>query len=216
MKQLVLLSDFPKEDSLLQKRLKQIFKGKSFKLGYIPSQTDKERKFFPYVQNYFQMTGVKDILYFDVDEEYDESLIPKLQSCDGIFLSGGNTFYFLKNLQTKNLLDTIRLMVEEGKPLLGISAGSIMMSPTIEIATYIDENNVSMTNLEALHLTEFEFMPHWESMIFTLPKLKQYAKQQNKIIYTCSDGDGIVMQGNKLEFYGNIEKIDGEEEAEHE
>ncbi|MGG1675468.1 Type 1 glutamine amidotransferase-like domain-containing protein [Neobacillus sp. NRS-1170] len=203
---LVLLSDFSKKNNLqLEERIKSLIAGKSFKLGYIPSKSDKERKYFIAAKEYFRSLDINEFLYFDVDEEYDESLLGELESCDGLYLSGGNTFYFLKNLQKRNLLGKINEMAINGKLLIGVSAGSILMSKTIKIAAFIDENIVHLEPLNALDLIDFEFMPHWDTQNTQLPELLGYSKL--KTIYTCNDGDGIVITGEHIEFYGKINEI---------
>ncbi|MEH7331910.1 Type 1 glutamine amidotransferase-like domain-containing protein [Neobacillus drentensis] len=206
MLNLVLLSDFSKKNNLqLEERIKELILVKSFKLGYFPSQSDKEKKYFAAAKKYFRSLDINEFLYFDVDEEYDETLLRELESCDGLYLSGGNTFYFLKNLQKRNLLGKLNEMAINGKLLIGVSAGSLLMSKTIKIASYIDENFVHLEQLNALNLIEFEFMPHWNTQKNQLPELLAYSKQ--KTIYTCNDGDGIIITGDHIEFYGKINEI---------
>ncbi|MDQ1147675.1 dipeptidase E [Bacillus sp. SORGH_AS 510] len=208
MRNLVLLSNISNNMNLhLEERIKGMIGESLFKLAYIPSQSDHQRRYFNYVMEYFQSLGVSDVLYFDADEEYDESLLEQLKECDGLFLSGGNTFYFLKNLQERNLIPTIQAMVEKGKLLIGLSAGSIMMSKTIKIADYIDENLVELQTLEALDLVNFEFMPHWEVQKPRLEELLEYSLTNQNTIYTCYDGDGIVLQGDTIEFFGKVNEI---------
>ncbi|WP_413303517.1 Type 1 glutamine amidotransferase-like domain-containing protein [Bacillus sp. 1P10SD] len=208
MRNLVLLSNIPEDNHpQLENRIKVMIGEGSFKLGYIPSRSDPQRKYFNYVKEYFQSLGVSDILYFDADQEYDETLIEELKTCDGLFLSGGNTFYFLKNLQERNLIPTIQAMVEKGKLLIGLSAGSIMMSKTIKIADYIDENIVDLQTLDALDLIDFEFMPHWDVQQPRLEELSEYSLTNQNTIYTCYDGNGIVIQGDSIEFFGKINEI---------
>jgi dipeptidase E len=208
MRNLVFLSNISDNMNLqLEMKIIEMIGGRSFKLGYIPSQSDPQRKYFNYVKEYFQSLGVSDFLYFDADQEYDETLIEELKACDGLFLSGGNTFYFLKNLQKRNLIPIIQNMVEKGKLLIGLSAGSIMMSKTIKIADYIDENNVDLQTVDALDLIDFEFMPHWDVQQPRLEELLEYSFINQNTIYTCYDGDGIVIQGDSIEFLGKVNEI---------
>ncbi|MEH7301179.1 Type 1 glutamine amidotransferase-like domain-containing protein [Neobacillus drentensis] len=208
MRNLVFLSNISDNMNLqLEMKIIEMIGGRSFKLGYIPSQSDPQRKYFNYVKEYFQSLGVSDFLYFDADQEYDETLIEELKACDGLFLSGGNTFYFLKNLQKRNLIPIIQNMVEKGKLLIGLSAGSIMMSKTINIADYIDENIVDLQTLGALDLIDFEFMPHWDVQQPRLEELLEYSLTNQNKIYTCYDGDGIVIQGDSIEYFGKINEI---------
>lgn len=177
------------------------------KVGYIPSCSDLTRKYFNQKVEHYESMGINDLLYFDLDEEYDETKINELLSCDAIHLSGGNTFYFLQLLKRRNFLDIIRNYVFEGGVLIGISAGSIMMSETIDAAIFGDEDNVRDENKEALGLVDFEFMPHWERDQEYLQDLLDYSRKSNKVIYACNDGDGIIINGDKIEFIGDVQKI---------
>lgn len=205
MRKLVLLSDISKCNSLLEEKIRELLNDNPLKLGYIPSQTDKSRKYFKKSKVFFERMGFKDFLYFDVDSEYDESLIDQLITCDAIYLSGGNTFKFLKNLKSKQMLTLLRDVVDSGKVLIGASAGSILMSETIRSAEYIDENTVGLDDLSSLALVDFDFMPHWEHEQHQKERLVQ--EYNNKTLYTCSDGDGIIIMGEQMYFCGDISEI---------
>jgi dipeptidase E len=151
--------------------------------------------------------GVTDFFYFDVDEEFVESKLEEFKRCDGIFLSGGNTYLFLKNLKERNMVRYIKDMVNEGKPLIGVSAGSMIMSKSIKIAAFHDKNEMQLTELNGLELVDFEFMPHWNREKNQLDKLLEFSLLQEESIYTCHDGDGIVINEDKIEFYGDIKEV---------
>jgi dipeptidase E len=203
LKKLVLLSDL-NNNVELEHRILEIINTKIPKLGYIPSCSDREKKYFNHAKPYFINIGFQDVLYYDVDEEYDTALTQELLQCDAIYLSGGNTFYFLNNLKKRNMLGLLRDFVGNGGVLIGASAGSILMLETIEIAKYIDENEINLKKLDALNLVDFNFMPHWEDEKTHVQDLIHFLKEQRKPIYTCKDGDGIVVLGDRLEFYGDV------------
>ncbi|GAE44452.1 alpha-aspartyl dipeptidase peptidase E [Mesobacillus boroniphilus JCM 21738] len=203
----MLLNDLRNMNPALKNRIKELTGSKPFKLAYIPSRTDKERWYFEKARPELTGLGFTDFFYFDVDQEYEESQLEEFKSCDGIFLSGENTYLFLKNLQERNIISFIKEMVQEGKPLIGVSAGSMIMSKTIKIATFHDENEVQLNELNGLGLVGFEFMPHWNREKHQLDRLLKYSLLQEESIYTCDDGDGIVIDGDTIEFYGEIKEI---------
>ncbi|WP_176167321.1 Type 1 glutamine amidotransferase-like domain-containing protein [Mesobacillus jeotgali] len=207
MRKLILLSDVSNNNPALVQKIRKVLTPKPFKLAYVPSRTDKQRKYFEKGKDELERLGVTDFLYFDVDQEFDQLKLGDFKKCDGIFLSGGNTYLFLKNLQERNIFSLIREMVREGKPLIGVSAGSIIMSSSIKIAAFHDENEAGLESLDGLELVDFEFMPHWNSLEKEQDKLLQYSTLQNESIYTCNDGDGIVLIDDDIEFYGDIHEI---------
>lgn len=207
MSRLVLLSDLKNLNRDIKKRIKELTSRKPFKLAYIPSQTDENKLYFEKAKPEFKELGITEFFYFDVDQEFDWSQVEEFKSCDGIFLSGGNTYLFLKNLQERNIVGCIKEMVFEGKLLIGVSAGSIIMSESIKIAEFHDQNEVQLTVLTGLGLVDFEFMPHWEREQGQQDELLKYSFHQEESIYTCNDGDGIVINGDKVEFFGDIKEI---------
>jgi dipeptidase E len=207
MSKLVLLSDLRYLDRDLKKKIKELTSHKPFKLAYIPSQTDENRWYFEKAKPEFKELGITEFFYFDLDQEFDLSQIEEFKSCDGIFLSGGNTYLFLKNLKKRNIVGCIEEMVQKGKPLIGVSAGSIIMSKSIKIAQFHDQNEVQLNDLTGLGLVDFEFMPHWDREQGQQDGLLKYSLYQEKSIYTCKDGGGIVIDGDEVEFYGDVKEI---------
>ncbi|WP_391559780.1 Type 1 glutamine amidotransferase-like domain-containing protein [Robertmurraya sp.] len=207
MQRLVLLSDINQLHPILVYRLRELIGGKTFTLGYIPSQTDRDGIYFNKSKSFFSSIGINNFVYFDVDEEYDERRMEELLRCDGVYLSGGNTFSFLERLKTRGMIENIRRMVEAGKPLIGVSAGAIMMSDTINMAGFIDNNTIGLKYLSALQLVPFEFMPHWSRHRSQLAQLREYSSRTGKKIYACCDGNGIIVTDGEVEGYGDIVEI---------
>ena len=153
-------------------------------------------------------------MYFDIDQEYDKWKIDELLACDAIFLSGGNTYYFLNSLHKHNLIPVLQWFVEKGGVLLGVSAGSILMSKSIAITTidediWGDQNTIGLQNLSSLGLNDFEFFPHFDKTDDEIIKrLKQYSKTSKLLIYACNDGDGIVINNENIQFFGEVMKIE--------
>lgn len=102
MRKLVLYSD--QIDNITSKTddaLVKLINKENPKVGYIPSCSDPKRKYFNDKVRYYKKMGINDLLYFDLDDEYDDTKIGEILSCDAIHLSGGNTFYFLSLMQKR-------------------------------------------------------------------------------------------------------------------
>ena len=210
MRKIVLYSDqMIEENRKVDYELLRLLNKKSPSIGYVPSCSDLTRKYFNEKVEYYNKLGITDIEYFDLDKEYDETKIKYLFKCDAIHLSGGNTFYFLHLLKKRNLIKLLQLYVEQGGILIGVSAGSIITTKSIDIAQFGDEKIIGMDDSSSLELVDFEFMPHWSengrSKYFNM--LNDYSKSKRSTIYCCNDGDGIVIDGNDIKFIGNLIKI---------
>jgi dipeptidase E len=67
-----------------------------------------------------------------------------------IYVCGGNTFKLLKYAREANFKETIVDLLDRGGIYIGVSAGAIILSPTIQMAAYVnpDPNDVGPINLE--------------------------------------------------------------------
>ncbi|MFA6397926.1 MAG: Type 1 glutamine amidotransferase-like domain-containing protein [Candidatus Paceibacterota bacterium] len=215
MKKLFLHSGFNQGKTQIDDEFFKLFSNKKPKIGFIPSQSDIERKFFKEIYlNWYKQFGIDDLFYFDIDKEYDETKLDELLSCDAIFLSGGNSYYFLNSLQKHNFLPILKKFVEDGGILIGASAGSILMSKTISIVTIDeniggDQNDIGLKDFSALDLNDFEFFPHFDKNDQEIIKrMKEYSLNNNSIIYACNDGGGIIVDDDKIKYIGEVFKIE--------
>lgn len=211
MAKLVLYSDQIKENRQVDRELLRLINKKNPSIAYIPSASDNSRKYFNEKVEYYKDLGISDLRYFDLDQEYDASKIDETFKCDAIHLSGGNTFYFLHLLRKRGYIELLRSYVNNGGVLIGISAGSILMTNCIDIAglgSDADENFIGIEDKSALGLVDFGFAPHWDGAIEHLELLRVYTKEKNTIVYACKDGDGIILDGNEIILIGDVKKID--------
>ena len=82
-----------------------------------------------------------------------------LESADGIFIGGGNTFRLLTALYRHDLVEAIQARVADGVPYMGSSAGSIVAGPTI--MTTKDMPIIQPPSFMALNLVGFQISPHY-------------------------------------------------------
>lgn len=173
---------------------------------FIPSSSylsDQEFKVF--VRHYSRYKITK-FIHFPIDMPFDRIMFQEVMRSDAIHMGGGNTFYFLNSLRKAKLLKDLKIFVERGGVLTGLSAGAIMMTENIEMAAYPefdrDENIVGLKNLSALNLVDFAFFPHFKNSARYDVAFKRYSKMKKKVIYACPDGAGIIANDGELRFIG--------------
>lgn len=193
----------------LDKELLNLIDKEDPKIAYIPSCSDLTRKYYNQKVEYYRRLGISNLLYFDLDEEFDENKLQELLKCDAIHLSGGDTAYFLSNIRKRKFDVILKDYVSNGGILIGISAGSIIMTENIDIIKVGErcENSCNLTNTQGLGLVDFEFMPHWDWVIYNIEEFQSYTINSGRTLYLCRDEDGIVIRDNDIKLIGNIIKI---------
>ena len=130
-------------------------------IGYIPSAPDSARGYFKEVETFFRDASPSFMLgYIDIHNEREKPkhLEQQLRECDAVYLSGGNTFHFLKAIRDSRM-DLILKSLAGEKVFIGTSAGGLVMTPKIELAS--GENDIGLENTKGLALVRFGFYPHF-------------------------------------------------------
>jgi dipeptidase E len=206
---LVLYSGYDQNNTPIDLEAIRMTGKKNPRVIFIPSANHVPDFEFDYVRETYAEHGVTNIALFNIDRPYSVKDAEKITaSADMIYLSGGNTFYFLKSLRRHSFDQMLLKFVENGGVLAGLSAGAIMMTPTIMTASYPkfdrDENSVEITDLTSMNLIQFEFFPHYSPEPEYAKELKKQSKSLKYPIYGVADGGGIIVDGSRLSFYGNV------------
>jgi dipeptidase E len=174
-------------------------------LGYISSISDPKRIYYQIQKSYYARFGINLAVYFELDVSFDTKKLTTLFACDAIHLSGGNTFYFLHYLRKRNMIEPLKEYVKKGGILIGVSAGAILMTRNVSSAILCGDTPIENdSNWDALGLVKFAFAPHFESIKDGIVTLQQYANKHKVKVYSCRDGDGIIIQGEQVKCFGNV------------
>jgi dipeptidase E len=174
-------------------------------IGYIPSSADPERTWFKQQQIYYKSLGADLSVYFELELAYVPDKIKDLFSCDAIHLSGGRTYNFLYWLRKRELISPLRDYVANGGVLIGVSAGAILMTPEISTTCLCgEEPSCNLNDLSALNLVDFAFLPHVNKIESAEKKMAEYSITRRRKIFGCNDGDGIIVDDEKIECIGNL------------
>jgi dipeptidase E len=209
MRQLVFYSDqLGAENQQMDGYLLQLLGRTATRIGYISSSSDPKRQYFTAKHKYYRQYGLELALYVELDVAYKPDLLDSLFACDAIHLSGGNTYYFLYWLQQRGLMERLQHYAHNQGVLIGISAGAIMMTPTVASAQLCgDVPYTPLTNSQGLGLVDFAFVPHIQDTPEEYARMQAYANHQQRVLYGCHDGDGIVVAGETVTLVGNVVSI---------
>lgn len=207
MLNLILYSDqiFP-DCSAIDRRLVELLKarGTGNRIAYVASGPEPDRNFFLDAQSYYGRYDLDLALFFDLDEPHSAEDIAALFACDAIHLAGGHTGSFLERLKRSGMVQPMRGWALSGGILIGVSAGAILMGPTIATdALFIGRKPGEIMHGDALDLVPFEFFPHLNDEATYLPDLLRYSTGTSTPIVACNDGNGVVVANGKVECVGN-------------
>lgn len=182
-------------------------------MTFIPASSWRMREQFAEFFGDFKRFGVKKTLCLPVDEPVSARDLKQALASDVIYLGGGNTFNFLKQLRGKGLLPQLRSYAKDGGVLAGLSAGAILLTPNIRMAGIpkrtADVNEVGLKNEQALGLVKFEFHPHYTKRRWENAEISKYAKKLSYPVYACPDGSGIVIEAGRTSFIGQAHAFIG-------
>jgi dipeptidase E len=174
---------------------------KDIKVAFIPTaanveEGDKVAWFFRQYEDLRRMgiawIDMVDFTAADVDWR------ARLDACDVLYLSGGNTFYLLDQIRKQGFDDYLKTALDS-KVYVGGSASSITMTPSIDVAAIPpgDPNLPNLTDLTGLNYVDFEIEPHCNEERFAT--VEMYAKEHNKKIYAIDDQTAIKVIDNRIE-----------------
>lgn len=167
---------------------------KNLKLAFITTPAEVEEGDLQWLKDDRQSLVDAGFLVTDytITDKAKEEIENYLKDFDVIYMSGGNTFYFLKKIQESNCADVIRDFVGSGKIYIGTSAGSVIAGPDILPTRNLEKFNKApkLATYKGLGLVDFIIMPHWGSESFK----SRYVNDRLEHSYT--EGYSIILLPN--------------------
>lgn len=126
----------------------------------------------------------------------------RLSQVDVIYVSGGNTFHLLDQARKTGFDKWLKTALET-KVYVGGSASTILMTPSIEVASLEpgDENLVGLTDLTGLNFVDFEVEPHCDEARFAT--IGAYAKERPNPVYAIDDATAVKIINGDVEVISN-------------
>ena len=199
----------PLDEDLRQVLAREILK-RGTKVAYVSSSPqDGDRPYYQStIADYAAISSELVVDYFDLSDAFTDQALATLTDYAAIYLSGGNTFTFMDSARTRGLKTILEQYLANGGVLIGASAGSIMCTPSIEIASDADANEVGMTDFTGFGFVDFEFQPHFSDTDEEHAWLAEYQRKNEREIYTCKDGAGLHVTDSGVESFGKVRNLD--------
>lgn len=177
------------------------------KLYFVPTACDvEENKFFiSKSMDDLAVCGVNPIWY-SLRYKTREQVAHELTDADMIWVNGGNTFYLLDVARKCGFMDVVQDLVRnKGVMYGGTSAGTILATPSIEIAGWgdaWDENAVGLRDLTSFGFTSFLTHVHYHPQT---EKTILLSHKKEPPIYAIPDGCAVEVLETNIFTHGPIE-----------
>jgi len=145
----------------------------------------------------FRGMGFENILMLNLTDSLSPEL---LDDTDLVYVCGGNTFAILKRLRETKLDGKIIELVKNGAIYVGVSAGSIIAGPNIEIAGWGSEgdtNEVGLTDLGGFSLTNTAVFPHYHDELQA--EVEEFRKKVSYQIETLTNEQMLFVEDGQVE-----------------
>lgn len=170
------------------------------------SKTDENSSFLNYDLDAFLKEGITPTIY-DIKGRDIERIKEDLKDMDIIFMEGGNTFYLLQAIRETGF-DTFLKEWIKTKPYAGVSAGSYVACPTIEMATWKhpDRDTHGLSDLTGLGFVDFLVTVHFKNE--HLDSIREGMKNSEYELRILKDGQALLIENENVTLLGNQNSLD--------
>src|SRR3989338_606788 len=150
--------------------------------------------------------GIQHIEEFDLKDKNMKDVEKAFEGKDIVFVNGGNTFYLLRWVKESGFDTIVKKFLKRGGMYVGVSAGSYLVCPTIEAATWkrADRNKVGLTDLNSLKFVSFLITAHFKEEYRAI--VEKESKKTKYPIVALTDTQAILVQGKKIKIVGSGKK----------
>lgn len=137
-------------------------------------------------------------------------IVNKLEKNDYIYVTGGNTFFLLQEMNRSGAGNLMKTQINAGKLYIGESAGAILAAPDIEYARDTDDPLVApqLKTFEALSMIDFYPVPHYKNDPLKEAVELVISKYDTKLpLVPFSDSQAILVMGKEKQIVSNKSKI---------
>lgn len=163
-------------------------------------------------QSYFEKDRkALDEMEFQVEEvdiagKTADELRELLSDKDVIYMQGGNPFYLLKQIRASGFDIVIKELIDRGVIYFGTSAGSYVMTPSIETGVWKrDKNTYGLTDWSGMNFVPFLIFAHYKDE--HMDKIKEHMKNTKYDVRILTDDQALLVQDGKVKLLGKGNEI---------
>lgn len=154
-----------------------------------------QNKYSQLAKKQFKSMGFVNVDFVDFETEPNKNF----SQYTVIYVCGGNTFKLLKFAREADFGLSIKSLLERGGLYVGVSAGSIIVGPSIAIAGEVepDSNDVGLENLDGFGITDLIILPHYSPEVEE--ETKAFEAKHGVIVERLSNSQAVLIEnGEKI------------------
>jgi peptidase E len=147
-------------------------------------------KYLEEAKQRFIRTGFqrKNIVAYDLSTDNP----PNINEVDVLMIYGGNHFHYMKRFRETGIVQDIRDFIEGYGVYIGVSGGSVLMSPDLDEGLSMSVNDVGLEDLSGFGYVDFYIVSHWDWREDKM-KMLTYSWKTGKRIIPLTDQQGILV-----------------------
>lgn len=140
-----------------------------------------------------KLAGVEIVDFYDFENDGYRDL----SSYDIFYVCGGNTFKLMKFSCEMNFKKNIDSLLERGGMYIGVSAGSLIIGPSIKIASEVhpDKNDVEFNSFNGFNIVDLTIFPHYSSELED--EIKTFENKNDVEIRRIDNSQGILIKNGE-------------------
>lgn len=201
MKKMFLSSSFKDSYSLLSDFAGESLKGKCVTFFPTASAVEEVTHYVEAAKEAFRQLGMQ-LETVQIDEQSAEKIAQMIKQNDVIYVSGGNTFYLLQELRKHRLDNVLKEEINNGKLYIGESAGSIIMAPSIEFISLMDDQKKApeLSSFQGFNEISCYPVPHMHNTYLgEAAQLIMEKYQQTLDLCPLTDEQALLVTGEQAE-----------------
>ncbi|MBN1585314.1 Type 1 glutamine amidotransferase-like domain-containing protein [Candidatus Uhrbacteria bacterium] len=156
----------------------------------------ENNKYSQLAKKQFESLGFVNVDFVDLETQPEKDFSPY----GIIYVCGGNTFKLLKFAKKANFKLSIKKLLERNGIYIGVSAGSIIVGPSINIANEVepDPNDVGLEDLTGFDITSLIVLPHYSPEMET--ETDNFEKKYRLIVERLDNSRAILIDNGEKTF----------------
>lgn len=143
----------------------------------------------------------------DLEGKSAEGLRLELSGKDAIYVQGGDVFWLLKHVQLSGFSEVVKELLKKGVYYIGVSAGSYICCPTIEMAFFKRQQPdlSGLTDLRGMDLVPFLLSVHYKPEYHEL--LRDAASKNSRPVRVLTDQQAFLVKDGTISLRGEGPEI---------